>query len=404
MAIYSHSRLQTFEQCRLKFKFQYIDKISREEQSVEAFLGSRFHEVMERLYTDVTYKEVSLGELKDLFAELWEKNWGGHIYVVKPEMKPEDYKSIGLSQIENYYKRHYPFKEGNVIGLERKFLANLDEDGKYRVQCYIDRLVEKEGYDVEIHDYKTSTSMLPEQSYFDKDRQLALYEIAVRQSWPNIRNVDLIWHYPYYDKVMVSKRSEDDLRKLKKDTISLIGEVESAVEFPPSESHLCSWCSFQDICPLFSHRFKTDSLPQKEYFGEEGVNLVNKLSEIEAKKRELKAELSFLEEEQKKIEEAVFGFADQEGVSCLYGSDSKVVIKDDIKVNYPATKDPERDIFEGRLKQMGLYNELCSLNWIKVKACAKEGRWLENLPRDLAGLVNIEPIKSARLSKRKDKN
>ena len=45
MTIYSHSRLEAFKSCPLKYKFNYIDKIKREEEGIEAFLGSRFHEV-----------------------------------------------------------------------------------------------------------------------------------------------------------------------------------------------------------------------------------------------------------------------------------------------------------------------------------------------------------------------
>ncbi len=50
MTVYSHSQLSTFEQCRQKFKLQYIDKVETEvEESVEAFLGSRTHETLEKL-------------------------------------------------------------------------------------------------------------------------------------------------------------------------------------------------------------------------------------------------------------------------------------------------------------------------------------------------------------------
>ena len=58
MKTYSHSRLSTFEQCPLKFKFQYIDKIEKAEESVEAFMGKRVHEVLEKLYE----KEIILAD------------------------------------------------------------------------------------------------------------------------------------------------------------------------------------------------------------------------------------------------------------------------------------------------------------------------------------------------------
>ena len=49
-AIYSHSRLASFENCPKQFEFRYIQKRPRETESIEAFVGKRVHEVLERLY------------------------------------------------------------------------------------------------------------------------------------------------------------------------------------------------------------------------------------------------------------------------------------------------------------------------------------------------------------------
>lgn len=49
--LYSHSRLETFENCPLKFKYQYVEKVDvPRRDSIEAFLGSRVHETLEALY------------------------------------------------------------------------------------------------------------------------------------------------------------------------------------------------------------------------------------------------------------------------------------------------------------------------------------------------------------------
>ena len=53
MAVYSHSRLECYENCPLQYKLRYLDRIKAERDSIEAFLGSRFHEVMEKLYADL---------------------------------------------------------------------------------------------------------------------------------------------------------------------------------------------------------------------------------------------------------------------------------------------------------------------------------------------------------------
>jgi len=49
MPEYSISQLGKFEECALQYKFIYVDGIKRDEEGVEAFLGQRFHDVMEWL-------------------------------------------------------------------------------------------------------------------------------------------------------------------------------------------------------------------------------------------------------------------------------------------------------------------------------------------------------------------
>ena len=67
MTIYSHSRLSCFEQCPQKFKLHYIDKVKTEvEESVEAFMGSRVHDTLEKLYRDLQYQKMN--SLEDLLC------------------------------------------------------------------------------------------------------------------------------------------------------------------------------------------------------------------------------------------------------------------------------------------------------------------------------------------------
>ena len=110
MVVYSHSRLSCYEQCPRKYKLQYIDKVETEiEESVEAFLGSRVHEVLEKLYRDLMHqKENSLEDLIDFLHEEWDKNWDDSIIIVKEEYGPDNYLKMAEKYITDYYKRYYP--------------------------------------------------------------------------------------------------------------------------------------------------------------------------------------------------------------------------------------------------------------------------------------------------------
>ena len=81
MPVFSHSRLETYETCPQKYKFRHIDQILKpEEQTVEAFVGSRVHETLHKLYRDLQLTKLTpLDELIEYYAERWKANWSSTI-------------------------------------------------------------------------------------------------------------------------------------------------------------------------------------------------------------------------------------------------------------------------------------------------------------------------------------
>ena len=77
LAIYSHSKLSTFENCKYKYKLRYVDGIKPEfKATIETFMGSRVHETLEKLYKDLKFmKENSLEDLIKYLNDRWEREW-----------------------------------------------------------------------------------------------------------------------------------------------------------------------------------------------------------------------------------------------------------------------------------------------------------------------------------------
>ena len=252
METYSHSRLGTFEQCPLKFKFQYIDKIKKPDVvTVEAFVGFRVHEAFQKLYDDLLLDRLnSLEELLAYFREFWNRSWTPEVKIVRAGMTPENYREHGEKCIRNYYERYHPFDQSQTIKTEAHLVFPLDGSGGHKFQGYIDRLARRADGTWEIHDYKTGR-WLPTQADVDKDRQLALYQIGLPSHWKEIEDVELIWHYVALNKTLRSRRGHSQLDGLRKETIELIDKIERTTEFPPQQSKLCDWCEFKPECPLF---------------------------------------------------------------------------------------------------------------------------------------------------------
>ncbi len=193
MAIYSYSRLNCYEQCPRKYKFQYIDKIKTEmKETIELFLGKRVHETLRKLYWDMWHQKMnSLGELLFFLREEWLNNWDESIVIVKKEYSREDYLNMAEQYISDYYSRYKPFNCGRTLAIEKRISINLDDLGKYKLMCYIDRITKTNYGYYQIHDYKTS-SHLPTTRRIQMDRQLALYAMIVKLKYPYIKNIRLI--------------------------------------------------------------------------------------------------------------------------------------------------------------------------------------------------------------------
>ena len=248
--VYSHSRLSSFENCPKAFHYRYVLKIPSEKEGVEAFMGKRVHSVLERLYT-----HVGRGHLPSLEAvvERYHTDW-------EAEFRPEEiriarkgtpaslYRNSGESCLRNFYARHAPFNRSETLGLEEKILFDLDPDGGHKIQGFIDRISRTPDGTIEVEDYKTG-KRVPSQRVLDNDRQLALYEIGVREKHGPDVEIRLVWHYVQSDRTQVSRRTPDQLERLREATLALIERIEAEEEFSPRTSPLCQWCDYLERCP-----------------------------------------------------------------------------------------------------------------------------------------------------------
>ena len=64
----------------------------------------------------------------------------------------------------------------------------------------------------EVHDYKTSAT-LPYEEYLKEDRQLALYALAILNSYQDAKDVKLLWHFLAFDKTIVLQKTQEELDK-----------------------------------------------------------------------------------------------------------------------------------------------------------------------------------------------
>lgn len=395
MPIYSHSQLSKYEECPLKYKLYYKDRIRRETEGIESFLGLMVHETLRKCYDDLRFTKVnSLSDLLAYYNKIWRENWHDSIFVTRKDLTPEHYRALGKKLIETYYERYSPFDSDITIGTEVSLNFPLDEDNKYRMRGYIDRLSRTQDGAHEIHDYKTS-AYLPSQEDADKDRQLGLYHIGIQKRWPDVENIRLVWHYLAFDRELVSHRTSEAISNLAQDTIRLIDEIESARDFPPRESRLCDWCEYPDLCPRRKHFFMVEALPVNEYLNEPGVVLVNKYAA-------LKNEKARIEEDMEKVKEAILDYSKREGVEVIKGSDYKAKVRFGERLKFPGKSDAERPELDKAIKEVGRWDEVSQLDIALLTHVIEAELWSKDLIDKVMKYGRIEESDSVHISKLKD--
>jgi putative RecB family exonuclease len=247
---YSHSRLSSFEDCPRKFQYRYVLKLPSDTESIEAFLGKRVHEVLERLYAFAGEGRVpSLARVLDRFRIWWTERYDpARVRIARRENEAGHYREIGERCLSNYYRRNYPFDRDETLAMEERVHFSLDPAGTYRVQGVVDRVVRARDGAIEIHDYKTG-ARVPTQEQLDRDRQLGLYQIGLAARFGAGSEIRLVWHYLARDQVRVSSRSPQQLDALRSQTIGLIDRIRAETGFEPNPGPLCRWCEYSGVCP-----------------------------------------------------------------------------------------------------------------------------------------------------------
>lgn len=396
MKQFSHSKLGTYERCPLQYKFRYLTNLKpKRESTIEAFMGGMVHDALELLYRDLL--KTKLNSLEDLFKfydEKWRVDWTDDIVINNERYNQKHYYNLGKKCIENYYQKYQPFNQDQTIGVEKQINLNW---GKYSMVGYIDRLArEKEGV-YAIHDYKTNSS-ITEQQYLDKDRQLALYSIAVKQNFKEAREVKLIWHFVAFGEDVTSSRTDMELKELKNNILTIIEEINTAEKednFPAVETK-CDWCGFWQYCPKKKHLFRVEKLPKNEYLKDSGVKLAKKYIKLNEKRTKINkkawTEAMVIEGEMEKVKEAILKYSKKHNIDSLHGDSHLVIINRSDGYSFPTkSADMEKyEKFDNLLRETKYWKDVSTISMNKVEQMIKNGCFDDETKNKIAELAPIK--------------
>jgi len=393
--MYSYSKINSYFNCPLMFKYRYVDRVKVERfEGIEAFLGKRVHETLEKLYSDLKSQKVnSASELRTYYEDRWEKKYSDAVRIVKKGFCKENYLGMGRKYIADYYKKNFPFTSSTTVSLEQK--VNLKLDG-HSIVGYIDRLaICGKDSTYEIHDYKTSGS-LPPQAVLKRDEQLSLYALAVRNMYDDAKKIRVVWHYLAFNKEFGYLRSDKELEDVANSLIRKIGIIEDAIkesDFLPNASALCSWCEFQKICPMHKHKFSAENEKSKVY--ESGIELVDKYALLKVRQKDIADELDV-------ARRALIDYCSKRGMGAAEGGEYVAKVSESKDVKYPRAGDDKRKELEEYLRKARLWDKVAGLDVSALRRVLKETLLDKRVADKIRGFGSEEISYKVSLSKRKE--
>lgn len=249
---FSYSSLESYRKCPAQFKFRYLDRIYKIDESIEAFMGKRIHEALEFLYNEVLENKFPFFDhVIEKFKSNWHEKWHDRIGIVNEINTSDYYRLLGETCLAKYYRRYNPFDQF-IVGNEIKLEFELNNDERYKIKAVIDRLDHDGNGNWEIHDYKSGKRAFT-QKQADEDIQLALYQIGLSTKEQEIKSIKLIWHFLQHGIDVTSTRNQSQLEKLslliRRRINKIQKDVENKTEFVAKKSILCNWCYYWEECP-----------------------------------------------------------------------------------------------------------------------------------------------------------
>ena len=245
----SFSSLEAYKNCPLKYKYQEIDKI-KTPKSKEAVFGTIMHSTMKFIHTPGILSP-TLEQAMEFFSNAW-----------NPSVfdSPEEERAAfvqGVKIIQDYYQRNNP-ADYNIVSLESRFQIEIGTpENRHIVSGTIDR-IDRTSDGFEIIDYKTTRKM-PTQESVETSAQLTVYLQAFLSFYPeekkNLDKLKVSLYYLKHGVKLSAQRTAEQLKENENAFLDIIKLIEEK-KFEPNISPLCDWCGYQNICPMWKHKFK----------------------------------------------------------------------------------------------------------------------------------------------------
>jgi RecB family exonuclease len=230
----SYSKLNTYRQCPLRYRFTYVDRLPRRPRRLFR-AGRRIHHALMRW---LTYARSGTPRWEDVLAA-YDSAWG---VLQDPMLADSREYHEGLEILEGFHEanRERPCRP---VLLEHKFAVPL---GTHVLAGAMDRVdATDSGY--EIIDYKLDRD-LRTQEEVDSDLQLGLYQLGLQEG-QGIRPEALTLYFLRHNIQRTTLRGPEETKELARWVVHTGDDIARERHWKPCVGEQCGGCDFRSFCP-----------------------------------------------------------------------------------------------------------------------------------------------------------
>jgi putative RecB family exonuclease len=243
---YSFSRVKTYFQCPLRYRYRYLKGFKELFRSVESHLGSAVHDVLEWLYAErAASRTPTLGAALEVLAARWGQGLDDEVAVVRCSDDAGAYLRAAREMVAGFFHGAFQRDRSETVALEQRLSLRLSDDVVFT--GFADRIGRTEVGRLFVIDYKTSRSA-GNPSEFSEGLQAPLYAACAMLERGETEAL-AGYHYLRLDTTSWQSVDAERGRQLLARFAELVREVSAATDFEPRPGVLCAWCGFNAVCP-----------------------------------------------------------------------------------------------------------------------------------------------------------
>lgn len=239
----SVSAIKTYESCKRKYYYQYIEKLPRKDDWEHLKVGNFVHEVLEMFHEKVKISNVTIPEWKPLISDLCKEKHK------KFKLNIEQ-ATIARDMLKQYLAGLEEAGLPNVVATEKKFSIILD--GDVLMVGVIDRIDATGPDQFHLVDYKTGKS-----KYLD-EVQLLVYALSMFREFPHLQTFKASYLCLAEKCRLISYNfSQTDALRVEQKIKKIANEIRGDQTWEATPSPLCAYCDFTNVCTAVPDRFRS---------------------------------------------------------------------------------------------------------------------------------------------------